>query len=107
MRNALLNVWYNTDIMKDESKIVHDRITSNPKIAFGKPVVAGTRIPVEKVLIQLSGNPDHAELFEVYPELTEEDVKASLEYASSVVASQNPQPRHNPEKDKHKGHVHV
>jgi uncharacterized protein (DUF433 family) len=42
----------------------------------GKPVIAGTRIPVEKVLAQLAYKPDLDELFEIYPELTIEDVQA-------------------------------
>jgi uncharacterized protein (DUF433 family) len=64
------------------------RISRNPEVMVGKPVVAGTRIPVEKVLAQLAYKPDLDELFEIYPELTIEDVQACLGYAQSLVASQ-------------------
>jgi uncharacterized protein (DUF433 family) len=52
----------------------------------GKPVVKGTRIPVERVIAQLAENPDVNELFAAYPELTIEDVKAVLAYAHTAVA---------------------
>lgn len=53
----------------------------------GKPVVRGTRVPVELVLAKLGANPDLGEFFLDYPELTVEDVKACLAYASALVAS--------------------
>ena len=58
-----------------------DRITSDPKIMVGKPVVRGTRIPVEAVLAHLADNPDLADLFQAYPRLTREDVQACLAFA--------------------------
>jgi len=61
-----------------------DRIVKDPEILTGKPTVRGTRIPVELVLAKLARNPDLGELFEDYPRLTVDDVKACLEYASSV-----------------------
>lgn len=51
----------------------------------GKPVVKGTRIPVEWVLAHLAGNPDLDDLVAAYPELTIEDVKAILRYAQAAV----------------------
>jgi uncharacterized protein (DUF433 family) len=63
-----------------------DRIVMDPAILAGKPVVKGTRIPVELVLAKLSHNPDLEELFADYPRLTVEDVKACLEYAMVLVA---------------------
>lgn len=58
----------------------------------GKPVVKGTRIPVEKVLDQLAYKPDLDELFAIYPELTVEDVKACLAYAQAAVAGKRGRP---------------
>lgn len=46
----------------------------------------GTRIPVELVLAKLAHNLDLGELFADYPRLTIEDVKACLEYATTLVA---------------------
>jgi uncharacterized protein (DUF433 family) len=62
-----------------------DRIVRDPKILVGKPVVRGTRIPVELVLKHLAHNPDLNELFAAYPRLTVEDVKACLAYAGALV----------------------
>ena len=62
------------------------RITRNPDVMVGKPVVRGTRIPVERVIAQLAQNPALDELFAAYPELTLDDVKACLAYAHAAVA---------------------
>lgn len=62
-----------------------DRITVDPEIMVGKPVVRGTRIPVELVLKHLSRDPDLEDLFAAYPQLTLDDVKACLEYAGALV----------------------
>lgn len=62
-----------------------DRAVEDPNVMVGKPVVKGTRIPVEKVLDQLAYKPDLAELFRIYPELTMEDVKACLAHARASV----------------------
>lgn len=67
-----------------------DRIVSDPDILVGKPVVKGTRIPVELVLAKLAAKPDLDELFADYPRLTVEDVRACLDYARAVVAAARP-----------------
>ena len=69
--------------MKDEELLA--RITIDPKVMVGKPVVRGTRIPVERVLAHLADNPDLDDLFEAFPELKLEDVKACLAYAQQAV----------------------
>ena len=65
------------------------RIVVDPHIMAGKPVVRGTRIPVDLVLKRLSQDLDLASLFESYPRLTEEDVKACLAYASALVQGED------------------
>ena len=62
-----------------------DRIVRDPRILVGKPVVKGTRIPVDLVLAYLARNPNFDELFADYPRLTLDDVKACLAYAGSVI----------------------
>lgn len=64
---------------------IHDRIIQDPEILLGKPVIKGTRIPVELVLGHLAANPDLRELFAAYPHLTTEDVRAVLSYAEAMV----------------------
>jgi uncharacterized protein (DUF433 family) len=62
-----------------------ERIVINPDVMVGKPVIRGTRIPVELVLKHLAQNPDLEELFAAYPHITLEDVKACLAYAQAVI----------------------
>jgi len=57
-----------------------DRISIDPRVMVGKPVVRGTRIPVERVLQHLAEN-DRDDVFAAFPELTEEDVRACFAYA--------------------------
>jgi uncharacterized protein (DUF433 family) len=71
--------------MAEEQQTYKDRITNNPHIMVGKPVVKGTRIPVERVVAHLANNPDLNDLFAAYPDLTIADVKACLAYASHAV----------------------
>ncbi|HZS02989.1 MAG TPA: DUF433 domain-containing protein [Chloroflexota bacterium] len=61
------------------------RISQDPRIMVGKPVVRGTRIPVERVIAHLAQTLDVADLLAAYPELTPEDVKACLEYAHAAI----------------------
>jgi len=58
-----------------------ERIVQDPEIMVGKPVIKGTRIPVERVIQHLADNPDINDLFQAFPHLTVDDVKASLAYA--------------------------
>jgi uncharacterized protein (DUF433 family) len=76
--------------MDGEASALLGRISQDPEIMVGKPVVRGTRIPVERVLAHLEEN-DKADLFEAFPELTEEDVRACLAYAR--LAALSPEPR--------------
>jgi uncharacterized protein (DUF433 family) len=62
-----------------------EHIIQDPEILVGKPVVRGTRIPVELVLAKLAANPDLDELFADYPRLTIDDVRACLDYARELV----------------------
>ena len=68
-----------------DTYVYKDRIIINPEILTGKPVVKGTRIPVELVLERLAEDFDTKMLFEDYPQLTQEDVKACLDYAQELV----------------------
>jgi len=64
-----------------------DRIEINPNIHFGKPCVAGTRIPVTDVLELLrDGHSFHEILTDYYPDLEAEDIRACLRYAMDLIA---------------------
>ncbi|MSQ06314.1 MAG: DUF433 domain-containing protein [Dehalococcoidia bacterium] len=71
--------------MAKEQAAYKDRIVIAPAIMVGKPVVKGTRIPVERVIGHLAHIPDVNDLFQAYPELTLDDVKACLQYAQVAV----------------------
>ena len=83
-------------IMTAGSSLYQERIIQDPQIMVGKPVVKGTRIPVEKVLDQLAYRPDLDELLAIYPELTVDDVRACLAYArAKVMATRARRLRHS------------
>ena len=62
-----------------------NRITVNPKIMVGKPIIKGTRITVELVLRLLAEGLAEKEILKNYPHLRKEDVQAVLEYAFETV----------------------
>jgi uncharacterized protein (DUF433 family) len=64
----------------------HPRIEVNPKVMVGKPVIRGTRIPVELILRKLGEGATEEELLDGYPRLTSEDIRAAIAYAADVVA---------------------
>lgn len=73
--------------MNEGAPPYQEHITADPQILVGKPTVRGTRISVELVFERLSLNPDLAELFAGYPELTVEDVTACFAYAAPRIAT--------------------
>jgi uncharacterized protein (DUF433 family) len=70
--------------MADENLMA--RITANPKIFGGKPIVRGMRISVELILSLLAQGETTEALMEDYPELQPEDIRACLAYAHAVIA---------------------
>lgn len=73
-----------------------DHIIRDPDVMVGKPVVKGTRIPVETVLQHLAENTDMEDLFAAFPRLTKEDVRACIDYARAAVAKKRLRPRRQP-----------
>jgi uncharacterized protein (DUF433 family) len=57
------------------------RIEINPDVLMGKPVIAGTRIPVYLILNLLASGYDQARIIQAYPGLTPQDIQAALWYA--------------------------
>jgi len=62
-----------------------DRINVDPKISFGKPVFKGTRIPISIVLKMLRDGATFQKIIDEYPRLTEDDIKAALDYSVLIV----------------------
>ena len=71
--------------MASDAPACIDRIVTDPAVMVGKPVVKGTRIPVELVLKRLAQEPDLDELFAAFLRLTLDDLEAVLGYAQAVV----------------------
>jgi len=59
-----------------------ERISSDPKVMFGKPVIKGTRIPVDLILEKLGYNYSFEDLFAAYPSIKTEDIQACLFFAA-------------------------
>jgi uncharacterized protein (DUF433 family) len=70
-----------------ENFTMNSRIAVNGEIHFGKPCVAGTRIPVQNVLeLVREGLPFAKIIRDYYPDLTTEDIRACIQHAIDVVA---------------------
>lgn len=62
------------------------RVEINPRVMLVKPVIRGTRIPVELLLRKLSEGASESGLLEAYPRLTQQDIQAAIRYAADTVA---------------------
>jgi len=67
---------------------LREHIEIHPKVMMGKPVMKGTRVPVELVLRKLSEGMSEEELLDAYPHLTREDIRAALAYAAETIANE-------------------
>lgn len=63
-----------------------DRIEINPQVMMGKPVIRGTRIPVELLLRKISEGATEDDLLDAYPRLQREDIRAAIAYAADLLA---------------------
>ncbi|TNC19617.1 DUF433 domain-containing protein [Amycolatopsis alkalitolerans] len=59
-----------------------DRITSDPSICHGQPVIRGMRYPVENLLELLASGMSIGEILEDYPDLEQDDLLAALEFGA-------------------------
>ena len=71
------------------------RIVVDPKVMLGKPVIRGTRIPVELILRKLAEGATEADLLDAYQRLKRADIQAALSYAADTLAHEEtiPEPR--------------
>jgi uncharacterized protein (DUF433 family) len=76
--------------MSLEGDPMTNRITVHPQVHFGKPCVAGTRIPVHNVLELVRDGVSFPEIVrQYYPDLVEDDIKACVQFAIDVVANED------------------
>jgi uncharacterized protein (DUF433 family) len=62
-----------------------ERITVDPKVLSGKPIIKGTRIAVEFILELLANSWTVEDILKSYPQLKREDVAAALKYAAEIL----------------------
>lgn len=65
-----------------------ERITANPAILGGKPIIKGSRISVEFILELFASGVAEDEILQDYPHLTKEDIHACLEYAAHALKNE-------------------
>ena len=65
-----------------------NRITNNPAVLTGKPVVRGMRISVEQIIKMLARGISHADIMKELPLIEEEDIKACLLYAALKISNE-------------------
>lgn len=73
-------------VAEEDTKVDwRDRITSNPEILVGKPVIKGTRISVELILGWLANGWSFDKIIEAYPHISREDILAALAFAAEMM----------------------
>lgn len=63
-------------------------IESNPKKLYGKPVIKGTRIPVDLILEKLATGDSIEDLLEAYPKISKNDIYACLIFTSDSIKNE-------------------
>ncbi|HLB45744.1 MAG TPA: DUF433 domain-containing protein [Anaerolineales bacterium] len=71
---------------------IEERIIMDPRIMAGKPVIRGTRIPVELIVRMLAQGIPQSDILKEYPRLQAEDISAALAYAARVLAHEEVYP---------------
>jgi uncharacterized protein (DUF433 family) len=69
--------------------MAHERIEINPQIMGGKPVIRGTRIPVELILRKLGAGVEAESILSDHPRLTSDDIRAAQAFAADYVANED------------------
>ena len=64
-------------------------VSTDPEIMVGKPVIRGTRIPVELIVRMLAQGISESEILQEYPRLQPDDIRAALAYAARVLAHED------------------
>jgi uncharacterized protein (DUF433 family) len=68
---------------------LQQRISINPRVMTGKPVIRGTRVPVELIVRMLAQGIPERDILQEYPRLQPDDIRAALAYAAQVLAHED------------------
>jgi uncharacterized protein (DUF433 family) len=80
------------ETMNTDDRDFLERIVIDPTILVGKPVIKGTRIPVSLVLNLLGHGYDFPRIREAYPDLTDDDIKAAVNYSEARIRREKIRP---------------
>jgi uncharacterized protein (DUF433 family) len=69
---------------------MNKRISIDPSVCHGKPVIKNTRVLVSNILSDLAAGQTYEEIFENYPNITKNDIKAALEFGSQLAQFETP-----------------
>jgi uncharacterized protein (DUF433 family) len=72
-----------------EEPTAHDRIEINPEIMGAKPVIRGTRIPVELILRKLGAGMTAETIMADHPRLAQDDIRAAQAFAADYLADEH------------------
>jgi uncharacterized protein (DUF433 family) len=75
---------------------IWQRISIDSKVMVGKPVIRGTRIPVELIVRMLAQGIPESDILREYPRLQPDDIRAALAYAAMVLANEDVFPLPSP-----------
>ena len=68
--------------------MAHERVEINPRIMGGKPVIRGTRVPVELILRKLGAGLSNEDIVADHPHLTADDIRAAQAFAADYIADE-------------------
>ncbi len=69
--------------------VIEERIETNPEICHGKPCIKGTRIMISIILEWLEAGKTCEEILDAYPELSKEDLSATVRYARKLIEEES------------------
>ena len=68
---------------------LRQRIVVDPAVMVGKPIIRGTRIPIDAIITRLADGMTEDEIVEDLPRLTKTDIKAALVYSAEIVRGED------------------
>ena len=75
--------------MPRKSSSSKNRIVVDPKIMVGKPIIRGTRVPVDAIIHRVADGATIEDILKDYPGVSRKDIKAALEYAENLVRGED------------------
>ncbi len=75
-------------LMVEVTRMLHERITIDPKVMFGKPVITGTRVTAELILRKTGEGMTDDQILEHHPHLMLEDIRAAAAFAADHLAAE-------------------